>query len=103
MSFCSLNSVEGLETLRTLSGNSEGSVAPASVVDVRSISSDSGILMDESVVGDSEDDIRSVFSGLPMDESVVDYFLEDYDYNNDTVLTEVTDHDFVDLLELYDQ
>lgn len=81
MSFCSLNSVEGLEALRTLSGNSEGSVAPASVVDVRSVSSDSGILMDE---------------------SVVDYFSEDYDYNNDT-LTEVTDHDFVDLLELYDQ
>lgn len=72
MSFCSLNSAEGLKALRTLSGNSEGSVAPASVVDVRSVSSDSGMLMDESVVGDSEDDIRSVFSGLSMDESVVD-------------------------------
>ena len=106
MPFFSLNSVEGLKALRTLSGNSEGSVAPASVVDVRSVSSDSSISIPESVVGDlgnydSDDDVHSIGSGLPMDESVVGD-LEDYDYDNDT-LPEVIDHDFVDLLELYDQ
>ena len=83
MPFFSLNSSEGSGILRTLS---ECSIPPVSVVDVSSVSSGSGILMDE---------------------SVVDYFLEDYDYNNDTedydydndTLPEVIDHDFVDLLE----
>ena len=103
MPFFSLNSSEGSGILRTLS---ESSIPPVSVVDVSSVSSDSGILMDESVVGDlgnydSDDDVRSIGSGLPMDESVVGD-LEDYDYDNDT-LPEVIDHDFVDLLELYDQ
>ena len=106
MSYFSLNSVEGLEALRTLS---EGSIAPASVVDVLSVSSrGSGLLMDESVVGDlenyvSDDDVRSIGSGMPMDESVIDYYLENYDSDTDTVLTEVTDPNFVDLFELLEQ
>lgn len=93
MAFCSFNFEEGLKALRTLSEISEGLFAHVSVVDVdvRSVSSSSGILMDESVVGDSEDDVSSVFSGLPMTESVVDYEaydLEIYDSEVDIVLTD---------------
>ena len=91
MTFCSFNFEEGLKALRTLSEISEGLFAHVSVVDVDVCSVSSGILMDVSVVGDSEDDVSSVFSGLPMTESVVDYEaydLEIYDSEDDIVLTD---------------
>jgi hypothetical protein len=83
MSFCSLNSEEGSVELKTLS---EGSV-----------SSDS----------DQEGSVSSIHEEYNEDaEYWANYDAEywaNYDSDDDTVQTELTEHSFEDLLELYDQ
>ena len=93
MSFCSLNSVEGSGILRTLS---ESSIPPVSVVDVSSVSSGSVFLMDES-------DVNYFLEDYIYDDDTVFSEVSDYTYDDDTVHSELSEHSFIDLLELYDQ